>query len=421
MSKLDLVSTITSTLRRPIITNTAALILLRGTTVGTRVLAMFLIARFAAPNDFGNLAFLLSVVEITKIIADFGLDTLAVRELAIKNQVELAQAFINSLAVAKLIGGTLAYITIVIALGFRQDSIQLEVVLLGVLLLTSLWSNLAINYFQARLRIADILAPIIFTNAITIILIALMSVFRPSLLLGIAILPLSELVTTSILLRRLHKEVRILPSLWRFREIIPLIRYSLPIAATAILVTLYTRLDVVILKNLLGAETVGYYALAFRMTEPFLLVVSAFGMSVYSHISVALVSNLKKQVRFLVVRYAVGSLVYGLLCCILLIFLAPIIIKVFLPAYVQAIPILQILTLALVFRTLNTPLNNTVLAAGKFTWVTSIATFNLIMISSLLFYFVPWLGAQGAALSLVIGEVVNTIIHLVIIKEILAE
>ena len=160
---------------------------------------------------------------------------------------------------------------------------------------------------------------------------------------------------------------------------------------------------------------VAYYSVAFRMTEPFLFIASALGSSMYSHVSTTLISNSISRARFLLIRYTIGILFYGLVCCALLVLVAPITIHRLLPDYSQAIPILQILALALVFRTVNIPLNSTILAFGRFAIITYVAIFNLIVISGFLFYFVPLYGARGAAFCLLIGEGINTGIHLAIL------
>jgi O-antigen/teichoic acid export membrane protein len=94
------------------------------------------------------------------------------------------------------------------------------------------------------------------------------------------------------------------------------------------------------------------------------------------------------------------------------------VIRDFLQNYIQAIPVLETLAVTLIFRVVNIPLNNTVLAFGQFTLITYVALLNLAIISILLFYCVPTYGIQGAAISLLVGEAINTAIHLVIINRI---
>jgi len=402
--------------RHPVAANSLAILFLRGTTIGARLIALFLIARFASPVEFGYVAFGLSIAEIAKVIADFGLDTFSVRELAITQDVKAKQRFLSILAFTKLLCGLLVYIILLIFFVFRQDIAPVGIMaILGLLVLTGLWSNLTITYFQAHLRVNEIIVPVIVTNIISIFIIALLSVFKPNILLGLVVLPVAETINMLILLQHLRREVTLTREKWQLAEVLKLLHRGLPIAVTVILVTLYTRLDVVVLKSFLGAEAVAYYSIAFRMTEPFLFIASALGSSMYSHVSTTLINNSISRARFLLTRYATGLLFYGLICCILLTLIAPIVINRLLPDYSPAIPILQILALALIFRTVNIPLNSTILAFGRFAIITYVAIFNLILISASLFYFVPQYGAQGAAFCLLIGEGINTGIHLAIL------
>lgn len=395
----------------PVFANSMALLLIRGATTGTRFVVLLLVARATLPVQFGLVAFTLSIVEIARNIADFGIDLLTVREFAITKQFEAVQSFASLVSFSKLINGFVGYVAVIIFFLFQQDYAQIPLIMvMGILIITSLGSNLAVDYFQAQLRVSNILVPILGMNIITVILVGLLVWFKASLLATIAILPLAEMLTLIILLRALNIEVPLTTSNWKWQSFIKLLAKSTPLAVTTVLVTLYTRMDVVVLNSFLGTAAVGYYGIAFRLTEPFQLIALSFATSIYSHISVTLATN-KKAIRQLVSRYLLAVSLYGLVSCIVLALLAPYTIHFVLPRYMPSVPILQFLAVALIFRTVNTSLTSLVQAYGYFSQITLVATWNLVFISLALLFFVPRMGAPGAALALLAGEISNTIIQ----------
>src|SRR5262249_52447689 len=94
-----------------------------------------------------------------------------------------------------------------------------------------------------------------------------------------------------------------------------------------------------------------------------------------------------------------------------LVALAPPLLQRFLPAYAGAIPPLRILAGALLFRTLNATLAGIIQAAGHFRGLAVLATWNLVFVFGLLLALVPRLGVNGAALALVVGEGLNSLLQ----------
>ncbi|HEX6288545.1 MAG TPA: oligosaccharide flippase family protein [Herpetosiphonaceae bacterium] len=401
----------------PLVSNTLSVTILRGTNTLTRVICLFIIARFLNPDLFGMIVFAMTVAEIAKVVADFGVDTLVIREFATTQSERYRQRLAGTAAQAKMVCGLIAYVLLLLCFALTQPQAQLQIgAVAGLLIFTGLWTNFSLNYFQARLQTNQIIAPVMVVNIATVGIIALLFLIRPSALLGVAMLPIAEAISASILLRRFRALVRIdMGGAW-IADTYRLLVQAFPIAGTIILVTLYTRLDVIALSSLADTASVGYYGIAFRLTEPVQLVAAAFAMSVYSHLAATLADE-HRHTRHLIIRYGALTVGYGVLCAIALALIAPLLIHWLLPQYSPAIPILRMLAVALIFRTLNSCLTSTIQAYGQFSRITRIALLNLCVICGLLLMLVPRLGAPGAALALLIGEVLNTIIQIVLVKQ----
>ncbi len=397
-------------LRNSIFSNSIAVLLLRGTTIFTRIAALFVIAKLTNSQAFGMVSIAVALAEIGKVVADFGTDTLSLKEYAIDADPGRLQVFAGTVAKTKLLCCLVVYIALA---GYFLVVEPLPNALIGMvaglLLITTSASNFSINYFQARLRIPEILWPIIANNVLALCLVALALSLYPSALLGVAILPAAEAVNALILYRYFNKNVRLGKA--KQIDVWALMQRGLPIAISIIIVAIYTRLDVIVLERFFDKSIVGEYGIAFRCTEPFQLVTSAFAITAYSHLSAILDKRKFAEANKFILKYGAMIFSYGLGICLVLLLVAPPLIQAFLPQYQNSIPILRILAAAIVFRTPTASLTCMIQAYGHYRWITYVSVWNLGFIAVMLAILVPRMSSIGAAYSLLIGEVVNVLIQ----------
>jgi O-antigen/teichoic acid export membrane protein len=406
--------------RNNIFSNSIAVLLLRGTTIFTRIAALFVIAKFTNSQEFGMVSVAVALAEIGKVVADFGTDTLSLKEYAIASAPQRLSKFAGTVAHTKFVCCLLVYAGLsAYFLAVETLPHALIGIVAGLLLITTSFSNFSINYFQARLRIPEILWPIIANNLVALVLVALVLKLYPSALLGVAILPAAEAVNALILYLYFRKHVRLKLKQIDRTDVWALLRQGLPIAISIIIVAIYTRLDVIVLEKFFDKSIVGEYGVAFRCTEPFQLVTSAFAITAYSHLSAILDQRKFKEANKFIVKYGSMILTYGLVICGFLLLVAPPLIQVFLPQYQNSIPILRVLAAAIIFRTPSASLTCMIQAYGHYRWITYVSVWNLLFIASLLAILVPRMSAIaplappaiGAAYSLLIGEIVNVLIQ----------
>jgi O-antigen/teichoic acid export membrane protein len=398
--------------RNNIFSNSIAVLLLRGTTIFTRIAALFVIAKFTSSQEFGMVSVAVALAEIGKVVADFGIDTLSLKEYAITSEPQRLSKFAGTVAHTKFVCCLLVYAGLsAYFLAVETFPHALIGMVAGLLLITTSFSNFSINYFQARLRIPEILWPIIANNLVALALVALVLTLYPSALLGVAILPVAEAVNALILYLYFRKNVRLKLNQIDRTDVWALLRQGLPIAISIIIVAIYTRLDVIVLEKFFDKSIVGEYGVAFRCTEPFQLVTSAFAITAYSHLSAILDQRKFNEANKFIVKYGSMILTYGLVICGFLLLVAPPLIQVFLPQYQNSIPILRVLAAAIIFRTPSASLTCMIQAYGYYRWITYVSVWNLLFIASLLAILVPRISAIGAAYSLLIGEVVNVLIQ----------
>lgn len=399
--------------RLPVLSNTLALIVLRGTTTFTRLLVLFIIARSVAPDTFGAIVFALAVVELAKVVADFGVDTLAVRVYATQQNPAELQRFTSTVLLVKLLLGAVMYAVALLYYQFESSNAPAVIVLLGCLVFTALWNNLSIDYFQARLQVRQIVAPVVTTNLGAVVALVGLAALGANSLLMLLVLPFAEALNGLVLFRAFRRAAGIGIEWPTVASVLATLRQSLPLGGIVVIATIYLRLDVLVLSRLFDEATVGYYGLAYRFTEPFVLIAAAFGLSTYSHLSRIIAEAQPPRLVFrTIMRYSLLALGYGLVACLALVSLAPLLIRLLLPAYLPAVAIVYVLAPTILFRALIAALNNAMLAYGRFSVITLVVLFNLVLIGAAMLLLVPLFGAVGAALALLIGEVLNVLIHI---------
>lgn len=406
---------------RPVLSNSAALITLRASNLAARLLLMFVIARHVPPAAFGVVVFAVSIAEIAKVISDFGMDTLAIREYASAADPQARARFAGALGASKLLLGAIVFSAVAGWFVVTRPAFDATLgTIVALTIATALFTNYSLDLFQARLSVPRVLVPVLLTNVALALAAAAALPRLHDLRLQVALFPLLEAATGVVLLVRLRAEGLLGPAPPAFGRVIELARRSLPIAITGIVIMTYSRLDVLVLSSRLDAAAVGLYGIAFRLTEPFQIAAASFGLSVFSRFSSLFHDPGGTSLRRVTVRYLIATLAYGVVAAVTLGVLAPPLLTRLLPAYAAAVPVLRLLSAALVFRTFNATLAGIIQGAGRFRLLTGIAVWNLVLVFALLQVLVTRFHAPGAALALLIGEAVNSALQLGVVARLVA-
>lgn len=398
------------TLRASVLGNGLALVVLRAGNLVTRLVLSFVLARDLPTATFGAIVLALSVAEVGKVVADFGMDTIAIREYAASRESSPGR-FASTLALGKWLGGLIVCTALVVGWVASGEAADPWIgIVLALTVPASLLSNHALDWFQARLRVAPLVVPVTIVNACSIVVAWWVVPHLPGPRMQVLCFPAFELAIGLVLAGAFARERAGARFEWPTRgEVHALVRRSAPVALTAIVIMLYSRLDVLVLARLLPAESVARYGLAFRLTEPFQIVAAAFGLSVLSRFARAFAEP--GPVAALALRH-VGWLVgYGIGVAVLLLVFAPPLVERLLPDYAPALPVLRVLAVALAVRSLNAALAGILQGAGRFRLLTGFAFWNLLVIGVLLHVLVGAYGVVGAALALLVGEVLNSLVQ----------
>jgi O-antigen/teichoic acid export membrane protein len=374
-----------------------------------RILCIFVLAKTSPKEFFGLISFAVSTAEIFKVLADLGIDTFSIREFSISNDQKHKSILSTNFAAIKFLFGSIATI-ILIALAIVNGQHDIFTYIITIVLTwTALLINLPINFFHSASRTKELLLPLIGTFIASISVVGFLWFNQIHFTIIAACLPLYELLSVLVLYAFLGKEVRLKFNNFSITLAKNILRKSLPVAITMIMATIYTRLDMLALNYWSNKIEMANYGIAYRVTEPFLFVGAAFSISVYSYMSnmLASASSRQKVVKSIIKNLSL-ALAYSAIAFLISFFLTPLSFQLFLKEYTTAIPVIQILSVAMVFRVMNTALTSIIQAYGYYTLITWIATGNLFLAAIMIILASAHLNAISVSMILCATEIVNT-------------
>ena len=225
------------------------------------------VARYLGPEQIGLLSYATSLVGLVAVVASIGLDNVLIRELV--KTPEDNDSLVGTAFWLQLLGATVVFTLVLTALRFsgfdRLTSSLVSVIAAGTLFQPSSVVNC---YFQARVQSQYVVyAQIIQLLVSSVIRLVLVYSKAPLLYFAIAILGDSVFLALSFFWLYWRRNGSVMR--WRFDRKLAstLVRDSWPFALSGLIMTVYMRVDQVIIKEMMSAEAVGIYATAVRLAE----------------------------------------------------------------------------------------------------------------------------------------------------------
>jgi O-antigen/teichoic acid export membrane protein len=388
-----------------VIRDFAGLLLERGGRFALGFVVTGIVARHLGPNSFGELSYGLAIGMIGAGIAQLGLDSLVMRNIA-RNPDEAAQTFITALVLrtaASLIVwcGLMGAATILSA---NHES-AVVLIVLGLTALSAVTSIPAL-WFQAK-TLGRWPAWAGFGVFILSAIIRLLLVNANVGLLGFAWVAVAEMLATGALtawMVRLNSNVA---SRWRFSTEMAkhLGREAWPLWVSGLATSIYMRADQIILNALSGKEQVGLLAAALRLSEQGYIVPMVLAPPMLGALAARTTASGERE--RLVERYFSASVLVAYGFCICVWIVSPWVYgNLFGHAFVEASSVARVQVLGAPFVFLGVARSQALVVAGlvRFSMWTTLAGATVNVIANLLF--AARFGAIGAAWSGVASQIV---------------
>lgn len=340
---------------------------------GTACLIFFIAAKFLSPESFGDFGYLMAVVGLLVIICDFGFSTAVSRYVAeykFKQSEKLNKIFFSISIIS--IGISTFISVIVVVLGGRvfKENYRYILCLLPYLFLMPL-TSIADGMYRGlkqfkKLALISIIVGV-FSLAASFVLI---SRYR---LIGAILSQIILYFLMAAALFAFQKDFKI-----RFDTSIvaEVARYALVLGLAGVAYFLYTRVDILILKQFGYVVEIGYYEIVNRIFQMLIIPFAILGQVIAPNTVKYATANDFAEIKDKLKKYAAFCLAIGLILSVSLHFGIPPALRSLLPQHhtPQFLLIMNILLVLLPFKVFGTCLNQGFIVPAGFAKITAIAT-----------------------------------------------
>ncbi len=274
------------------------------------------VARYLGPSRYGLLTYASSFTGLFVIFASFGIDNILSREL-ISNP-EKREELLGSGFIIKVIGAIFSLTLIAITMLFiKADWLTNLLILISAFsFITNIFGIIDI-YFQSQVLAKKTVKIQIISLIITSILKLLFILLKLGLVYFAVIYVIDGLII-AIGLIFAYKKTGFGISKWKFNKkiIYSLLLNSWPLMLSGIAFTIYMKIDQVMIKNMIGNESSGLYAIAVKLSEFWYFIPTIICESLFTAIINARNTNLdiyKKRLKNLFLMLIIISIGIALL------------------------------------------------------------------------------------------------------------
>jgi O-antigen/teichoic acid export membrane protein len=235
----------------------------------TEVFVGIWIARYLGPEQFGLFSYAQSFAALFLVLSTLGLDGIVVREL-VKDESK-AGKLIGTAFVLKLIGAIVVFAILAVAVGFTSNDTYTNTLIFIIASATIFQAfNVVDFYFQAKV----LSKYVALTNTITLFISSVVKIVlilneAPLIAFVWVVLFDSVVLAVGLIYIYIKKNTTFSIQNLSFNKLtaIDLLRDSWPLILSGIVISIYMKIDQVMIKEMLSTEAVGQYAAAVRLSE----------------------------------------------------------------------------------------------------------------------------------------------------------
>ena len=250
------------------------------------------VARYLGPEQFGLFSYAQSFVGLFTAIATLGLDGIVVREL-VKDE-SRRDELIGTAFYLKLIGAIAVLIVLAVAIQFTSNDSYTNVLVFIIASATIFQAfNVVDMYFQAKV----LSKYVVYANVISLFvssIVKIVLILNDASLIAFAWATLFDSVVLA--LGFIYYYVKnssifnIKNLIFKRETAVSLLKDSWPLILSGIVVSIYMKIDQVMIQEMMGSESVGQYAAATRLSEAWYFIPMVVASSLFPAII-----NAKKQ------------------------------------------------------------------------------------------------------------------------------
>jgi O-antigen/teichoic acid export membrane protein len=361
-----------------------------------RFLLILVAARLLGPDRFGLYAFSFAFGNILANVSDFGLQMFLSREVAQGDRPRVA--VLGQVIRAKAILTFCVGLILLLAALFypRPAEVRVLLALMTAVAVVHSWNELW-NYFFRGIQSLRQEAGLNLLNMLLGSGLGILVLFRGAGVAGLALALLAAEVATCsaglLLLRRrgdLALKIETPAAGGAIRE-------AAPIGVAILLSILYFRIDTIFLERMKGDAAVGAYGAAYKILESFMFLPAIFLAALYPAFARTTRSSLEQMKRLYRTSLRWMVLLGGAIVLGIVLFASFGLRLLYGQAYAEAVPVLRILSPALLFIFVNYALTHFLVALRGQKWNAIFAGVCVLVNVGLNFLWIPRYGGVGAA------------------------
>lgn len=375
------------------------------------------VARYLGPEQFGLFSYAQSFVGLFAAIATLGLDGIVVRELV--KHPEKESEIVGTAFLLKVIGAFSVILILAIAVNFTSNDSYTNILVFIIASATIFQSfNVIDLYFQSKvlskyavyanmlsLFISSIIKIILILNKAPLIAFAGVVVFDSFVLAcGFIYFYIKN-----------NSTFNIQHSTFKRETAVSLLKDSWPLILSGIVISIYMKIDQVMIMEMMDAEAVGQYAAAVRIAEIFLIPIGILSTS----LAPAIFSRIGQNSEITIYKYL--SQYYTLIGYIIVAFIFFMsnffILNTYGMEYSLSANILDILILSTFLVYTTSPFSNYFIGHNKTKVILLVTTISVILNIILNYFLIKNYGVMGAAYATLIARSATNIALLFINKE----
>jgi O-antigen/teichoic acid export membrane protein len=230
------------------------------------------VARYLGPEDYGVYNYALSYSALFMILVKLGLDKIIIREIVQKEK--LKNYYLGTAFILKLVGSFISIIGVFISLFFVNIDLTTKYVLL-IISISFLFRTFDVIDFYYQSQVLSKYVVIARNSAFIIIsLLKIYLILNEYSVVYFAGAYTLNIFFSALFLIIIYKINNNEISKWKFSNKIALklLKDCWPLAISSFLISIYTRIDQVMIGNMLNSEQVGIYSVAVKLNDSWIFI-----------------------------------------------------------------------------------------------------------------------------------------------------
>lgn len=226
------------------------------------------VARYLGPQQLGLLDFAAAFTSMFAALAGLGLQGIVVRDLVRSPQ--RAAETLGSAAALLFAGGVLSYGLLMVSIWFLRPDDSLSTGIVAILGSMTLFKASEVVIYRLEAQVQSKYAVWIQNGVfLTVAAIKVVMIVQQATLMAFAWITMAEALVVALLLASMIglRDQRLWPLRFQVERAGELLKDSWPLMLAGIAVTLYMKIDQIMLGEMIGNEAVGVYGAATRISE----------------------------------------------------------------------------------------------------------------------------------------------------------